>query len=139
MSQKIFINVTAHKMGGEQIDEAKKLASKIVDLKDFAPELASKLANSPDNLVGIMELVNELKDFCLKIARDYEEVYVHLPIGSPAFQCALARELMTFYGEIIPVFSHSERISVEEQQPDGSVIKRAVFKFKKFIVFSEEV
>jgi hypothetical protein len=31
------------------------------------------------------------------------------------------------------VFSHSDRVSIEEKQPDGSVIKRAVFKFVKFI------
>lgn len=137
--KKVFLNVTAHNMSGEQLDKARKLAGEVKNLKDINPELASKLANSPDNLVGIMELVYELKSFCLTLARDYEEVYVHLPIGSPAFMFALARELTSFYGEVTPVFSHSERISVEEQQPDGSVIKRAVFRFKKFIIFSEEV
>ena len=137
--KKVFLNATAHNMGGEQLDKARELAGEVKNLKDINPELASKLVNSPDNLEGIATLAEELKDFCLELTRDCEKVYVHFPIGSPAFMFALAREFIDFSGEIIPVFSHSERESVEEVQPDGSVVKKSVFKFKKFIIFSEEV
>lgn len=60
-----------------------------------------------------------------------EDAPVRVLIGGlPALMGPLERALRS-YG-LVPVYSHSERVSVEETQPDGSVLKVNVFRHVDF-------
>lgn len=110
----------------QQLDLAS--AKSLSTLREVNPELFGKLSNiSPTISMGELRLMaNELA----QLLRSYDCAI--LPIGSPEFGMVLASVMgaIAFHGEHIAtcVFSRSERISVDEAQPDGSVIKRSVFQ-----------
>jgi hypothetical protein len=104
-------------------DQEKELNGVVCYLKDISPDLFKELQNTGTK--NLRFLAEKLIDtFAL-----YDIVV--LPIGSPAFIMVL--------GDIIPNdikskirFAHSERDSVDIPQPDGTVIKKSVFKHIKF-------
>jgi len=51
--------------------------------------------------------------------------------GAPYFMPFLVNALMAF--RIIPLFSFTKRVSVEEQQPDGTVVKKTVFRHEGWV------
>lgn len=51
--------------------------------------------------------------------------------GAPYFIPFLVSILMVF--RIIPLFSFTKRVSVEEHQPDGTVVKRTVFRHEGWV------
>ncbi|NP_835589.1 hypothetical protein Rm378p002 [Rhodothermus phage RM378] len=51
--------------------------------------------------------------------------------GAPYFMPFLVNALMAFC--IIPLFSFTKRVSVEEQQPDGTVVKKTVFRHEGWV------
>jgi len=104
-------------------EQVKELSGEIYFLKDVDPKLYQSLSNT-----GTEDLVHLAFQF-KKLWTAYDHVV--LPIGSPAFIMVL--------GDIIPNdikskirFAHSERNSVDIPQPDGTVIKKSVFKHIKF-------
>lgn len=125
--KRAFLNITAHNMSEEQVREAGRMADVVINLKEEYPEMAASLSNTPDNLTDIYCLVSDLLGVIQAISEQYDEVYLHLPVGSPAFMFALSQRIVILR-KIIPLFSHSQRVSVDEPQPDGSVVKRSVFK-----------
>jgi len=133
--RRVFINMTNHEMSDEQVAEAQRMADVVISLKEEYPEMATSLLNTPDNLTDIYCLVSDLLEVIQAISEQYDEVYLHLPVGSPAFMFALSQRIVILR-KVTPLFSHSQRVSVDEPQPDGSVVKRSVFKFEKFIIFS---
>ena len=54
--------------------------------------------------------------------------------GAPYFMPFLVNALMAF--RIIPLFSFTKRVSVEEQQPDGTVVKKTVFRHEGWVDIS---
>lgn len=129
----LVLNMVQHALTKEQIAELEKLEN-IVDGKEALPSLHSKIANSPSSSLAIRHLANEVYVTILDLSED-EKVYVHLPIGSPAFMFSLGM-VVGYRGKwenIRFVFSHSERISIDEKQEDGSVVKKSVFKFSHLI------
>lgn len=104
-------------------EQLKELDSVVCYLKDISPDLFKELQNTGEKNLGFY--ASKLLDmFAL-----YDIVV--LPIGSPAFVFVL--------GDLIPndvkhkiVFAHSERESVDIPQPDGTVVKKSVFKHIKF-------
>lgn len=131
MKKSVFLNCTQHSLLPEQIQEAKKLAGEILDIKDFP--IFEEIKNSASELQLLRLQAGTLVDFLDVLTEQYEKVYVHLPIGSPAFQAILMRSLVGHEG-IIPVFSHTDREVVEEKAQDGAIIKKNVFRFKKYIL-----
>ena len=128
------INMVQHALTEEQEKELAKLGN-IIDGKEAFPILYPKIANSPNTTLGIRQLVNELYTNLLDLS-EKEEVYVHLPLGSPAFMFKLGM-VIGLHGRwknMKFVFSHSERVSIDEKQEDGSVVKRSVFKFSHLII-----
>lgn len=119
----------------EQLSELEIAEFLVVRLRDEDLELFDKLANCPGN---IEDLHNLAKDFYDLICHFSAAV---LPIGSPAFNFKLHgfyyRDLISEarQGKRLPklLFAHSERNSLEEKQPDGSVKKTSVFRHKGFI------
>jgi hypothetical protein len=130
----MFLNCTAHELTQDQIGLARDYSQTIVDLKADNINLHTKLVNCPPEIGVIHELVIELLDYLkVKYLESENNLTVHLPIGSPAFMAVF---FMTLDRKILPfriVFSHSDRVSIDEKQADGSIVKRAVFKFIKFI------
>lgn len=75
---------------------------------------------------------NELKNLASLLISTmglYDKVV--LPIGSPAFMAILMQKLPSERPKIL--FSHTERKSVEEQQPDGSIKKTSIFNHVVYI------
>lgn len=129
----LVINMVQHALSGEQEKELGKLG-RIECGREILPSIYPKIANSPNTTLGIRQLVNELYTNLLDLS-EKEEVYVHLPLGSPAFMFKLGM-VIGLHGRwknMKFVFSHSERVSIDEKQEDGSVVKRSVFKFSHLI------
>ena len=119
-----ILKAIQHQLTSEQILELNEKFNnpEIINFSDVNPELFKKIANSPSDVRELSNLAEEFGKFC----NMYDGVV--LPIGSPAFNHMLRFKI------IVPVlFAHSERQSVDELQPDGSVKKINIFKHVKFI------
>ena len=125
-----FINCTAHKLLPEQIEVAKTMG--VTEFVELPDELKSVLMNTPGDKDKMYELVNILiKDLSSLIIIN-EPTYLHLPIGSPAFMYLFQeRWLRPTFVKVL--FSHSNRESVEQTRPGGTVNKISMFKFANFI------
>lgn len=130
----MFLNCTAHSLTPEQKEKALEHSNVLIDLKEDDPVLWERLSNCPPDVLVLKELA---KDLLLYLESKYREsdgkLIVHFPIGSPAFNAIFFEMLDRRALRIRIVFSHSDRVSVDEVQSDGSVVKRAVFKFIKFL------
>lgn len=131
--KKILV-VMQHQFTPEQLEELKD--DRLVYLKDCAPQLFAQIANSPADLERLEKLAEDLVE-----ATGIQGCSIMLrPLGSPAFNSVLDRRLL-FRDErleegeerISSMFAHSERVSIDEPQPDGSVVKKSIFKHVKFI------
>lgn len=109
-----------HNLNQQQFNELKDYD--IFYLKDVNPDLFKYLANCSSNEEELRNLSFQL----IEVANKYSTTL--LPIGSPAFMYLFAQE---FLGDVL--FAHSQRMSVDEPQADGSVKKVSVFKHLKFI------
>lgn len=112
-----------HSPTPEQIEKARKF----VFLKDVNPDLLDRLIDCPDEANHLYDLAELLLDFCRE-----ENYNLYQPAGSPAFQFALGF-VSKDYRDVLVCYSHSDRKSSEEIQPDNSVKKVSIFEFKKFI------
>jgi hypothetical protein len=136
VEKKIFVNLTAHRLLPEQEEVARKElgVDTIVDADEvLPPEVVQKLRQCPSDPTELAELAHKVAELLTEFARESSaKLYVHLPVGSPAFMFILAQIFPNAYAT--PVFSHSGRIVQEVQNPDGTVTKKSIFKFEKFIV-----
>lgn len=114
-----------HLLTQDQLDSLKGFD--VVYLKDVNPDLFAKVANTPATAVELKKLAQEYSQYVMV---NYGKAIV--PIGSPAFQFLVAQEFAN-QGTVELWFAHSERSSVDETQPDGSVVKRAVFRHVDWI------
>ena len=125
-----------HNLTPEQHEELS--GQELVFLKGANPALFAKMANSPSNRMAIIDLAIEFYNYVKE--EGFERLL--LPLGSPALQTAIT---MVFVVKTLNVpiadvkfiqsmFAHSNRESVDEKQPDGSIKKVAIFKHEKFIV-----
>lgn len=130
----MFINCTAHNLTQKQIDAIFDYASEIKELSELAPDLHRRLLNCPSQREQIDALLSDFTDFIFDALQSAEEgkLFLHFPIGSPFF---MAKFFKTFPddGRVVFLFSHTERKSLEEVQPDGSVLKKTSFEFQKFL------
>ena len=99
---------------------------KIVFLADVNPLLQDKLNNSPIDAKELRELAREFITFVIE--NNYFPVQVG---GSIAFQYTLGK--MAADIPFAVKYAHSERVSIDEPQADGSVKKVSIFKHVKFI------
>jgi len=130
----MFLNCTAHELTQDQIKLARDYADKILDLKADNTDLHTKLVNCPPEIEVIQYLALDLLQYLMSKYNESEaKLTVHLPIGSPAFMAVFFMKLDRVSLSFRIVFSHSDRVSIDERQEDGSIVKRAVFKFIKFI------
>lgn len=124
---KKLLKVMQHSLTGEQLSQLGK-NTQIIELSEINNQLFNKMASSPSTTEGVVETAKEFYEF-LKEAEDIDGVI--LPLGSPSLMFQIA----VFIGDYqIPVlFSHSERVSVDEIQEDGSIKKVSVFRHQNWI------
>jgi len=135
--KRVFLNLTAHELTKEQIEAAKRQLEidEFLDAKDVIPKhLLWRLRQCPADEKEVYKLATKINYILDRYAYDYGiDLYVHLPAGSPAFMWCFANVFSHKF--LKAVFSHTRRITEEVQQPDGSVVKKSVFRFERFIVF----
>jgi hypothetical protein len=123
----MIINLTQHPATAEQI------AAGVVDLQGEQLE-ALKAALTFDDIpqYGEMarraEIIADIAESCTGVGP--RPVYAMLG-GAPFFMAILDSAIHD--RGMFPIFAFSRRVSVEERQPDGSVIKRNVFKHEGFV------
>lgn len=126
-----IINATQHKPTQQQVDAgvytsvdvSKFLNFESIPTKEEMRSAASNIANTV-----LTEHVLQCEANCI----DPETQECRAMIGgAPFFMAILEAELKEH--RIIPVYAFSERKSVEEVQPDGSVRKVSVFEHLGFI------
>jgi len=115
---------SVHTPTQEQMSELQEIGE-VVLLKDLNSKLQNKINNSPGNRDELVDILAEV----VETAGDNNITHLAQLGGSPLFICLA--------GAMIPpsqmVFAHSERISVDEPQPDGSIKKTSIFKHINFI------
>jgi len=106
------------------IEQLSSLEGELFYLKDVCPSLMERIVNCPDNRSELYKLAEDLFMFSLG---KYELVQ---PGGSPAFLFALGTVSVADDGarQGLFRFAHSERMSEEAIQPDGSIKKISTFK-----------
>lgn len=136
MGKNINIAVWAspHNPTKEQLESLSDGYTNIVYLKDINADLFQKICNSPSNTDGLFKLADDLISFISDYKSEINADNLHIvqPAGSPAFQYILGRLTSDEYINV--VYAHSERVSVDEVQEDGSIKKTSVFKHKNWIV-----
>lgn len=122
---------SAHTPTEQQLSQlANVFNASVVMLKDLSPELQEQLNNTPTDAIDLRVLALNLISLSCKNEIDY----LVQPGGSPAFQFSLggAREEYATAPDVL--YAHSERVSVDEPQPDGSVKKVSFFNHQKFVL-----
>ena len=119
---------SAHMPTEEQINDFKN--NEVIYLKDDFNALQEALNNTPCDTEKLKHLACDLISYCRFNAIDF----IVQPAGSPAMQFVLGSELKhlkTFdINHQLPkvMYAHSERISHDELQKDGSIKKISFFK-----------
>lgn len=119
-----YINLTQHDLTQDQIEAG---------AYEPTPEDKAKIKklltfDEPPTYVDLFNRAHEIS----KIVREGGyNAKCALIGGAPYFMCHLENSLLG--NDIVPVYAFSKRVSVEEQQPDGSVVKKNVFKHEAFI------
>jgi len=142
-NMKKILNTMAHALTDEQIIDLNNMFTQnnISNLRDVDNELFKQLSN-----ITVDSDLNYLANWLLEVARKFDIVI--LPIGSPAFMFKFATKIPPKFPSILfpnifnpPVnmnltflFAHSDRISIEKQNEDGTVTKTNTFKHVKFLV-----
>ena len=123
-----ILNLTQHRATPEQIaqgvvdptDEQRAEISRLLTFDDLPP--------SEDDLQDRAEAVAEL---ALSIAAGIDAVNSVMIGGAPYFMVHLERECWT--AGLRPLYAFAKRVSIEEQQADGIVVKRNVFRHGGFV------
>ena len=123
-----IINLTQHELTPEQrefIDiECHTDRQKVKDLLTF-----TKLPSKEDIYYRALDLAAIVENI---IDQDeHVDLFLVLVGGAPYLMKPLIEELKRL--EVIPVFSYTDRVSVETMQPDGSIVKTQVFKHLGFV------
>lgn len=134
--KKKCIWATSHNITIEQTKELEKLGYNIVFLSDSDIGLLNKMSTLKidDDLVSIAN--------CLLLLALENKADIIQPSGSPKFQFILGGISANMYRDrfhdrsFTPVkvlYSHSDRVSEDIPQPDGTVKKISTFKHVMFI------
>lgn len=116
---KKLLNVSNHVLGLNQLAELETMGYVVVELPDTLKSVWGQL--TPDNYLRVC---NDVVTF----AEENGIEGFHIA-GFPAAVTALCIDLKP----TVPIFyAYSERVSIEEPQPDGSVVKKNIFKHKGF-------
>jgi len=126
-----------HKPTPEQIAELKeKFGMKELNL--LPEEIQARINNCPDNWGELYGIAKEVHTYlkttkvthliCLGGSPAFQHIFTSLSLSESEAECVV------WGPPFKSMFAHSNRVSVDDPQPDGSVIKKSVFKHSHFIV-----
>lgn len=130
-----FLNLTQHSLTPAQREAAIQRfgVTEFIEFSDANPTMFAQLAQVEPN-TDLEGLADDLVEW---LADNWADAVVHLPIVPPIFLFVLGDVLCERRrdGEKLPliVFSHSRRDAIDETLPDGSVKKRQIFVFERFL------
>ena len=122
-----MINILAHSLTPAQLAE---LGGEPTHIKAIDAALAAKIANCPADSAELEAMAASLCRLAIGIDGPGFGSQVLAGSGSPAFTAILGREAART--GVLLVFAHSERVSTDAVQPDGSVRKVSEFRHVKF-------
>lgn len=111
-------------------EQLKELDGPVTLLSVINTPLFTKLSNSPSDIKELEDLSYQL----LGMFNNFDAIV--LPLGSPAFMAILMKGIgivQTLGDQYKLLFAHTERVSDDVVQPDGSIKKTSIFKHVKFI------
>lgn len=116
---------SAHTPSAEQLEELSSVwgMKKLVMLKDIYPSTQEFLNNCTSSKKDLLQHAEDLHE----IARSEYACLVQVG-GSPAFQMCFGKVSMVNMHMTYCLYAHSERVSEDIPQEDGSVKKVSVFK-----------
>ena len=119
-----IINLTQHNCTPEQAaagvqDLPQELFAQLTKLLTF--EEIPTPADLQNRAKGIVDLLEQLDQMPIRA----------LIGGAPFFMCHLEEELRNAF--VIPTYAFSKRVATEVTQPDGSVVKTAIFHHIGFV------
>ena len=122
-----MISILAHKLTPEQVGE---LGEEPTHIREIDPKLAALIADCPAQREMLFDMARTLCDLAMK----REDHRILAGSGSPAFTASLGicLGLNAGYDNVVLIFAHSERVSEDQPQPDGSVKKVSTFRHVKF-------
>jgi len=116
-----------------QIQEVQKLdliknykVDEIVNISDLNLPFQNLIDNSPVGKENLKNLVNDFINYILNLYKN-DFIYIVQPAGSPAFQFVLG-SVANNYKNVEILYAHSERVSEDVVQPDGTIKKISSFK-----------
>ena len=139
-----FINLTNHNLTEKQkiefMRDVEKTDVDFISQKDFIQndDVLNYLKNMDDNTSKMYEVIEYIIDRLRQYTDNTDNfIYLHLPVGSPAFMFFFQKMLMdSDINNLIIVFSYSERKVIEVEDDNGNIVKKSIFDFKGFQYFS---
>jgi hypothetical protein len=119
---------SAHQPTQEQINELEE-KGRLILLKEHSPKMMERISNCPNNRQEIKELISDFRD----VLESFDACTIVQLGGSPLFLFMAGSFIQGAMNKGNILFSHSERVSIDTPQPDGSVVKTSVFKHLGFI------
>jgi hypothetical protein len=132
-----ILNLTQHTATPEQrlagvIDLPEQAAAELRQLLTFSVSGPDGLVSAEDAYAKVLARADQIVELVVvpAIERD-PEITAAMIGGAPYLMAPLERALMEI--GVTPVYALSDRVSVEETQPDGTVRKVAVFRHAGFV------
>ena len=118
-----FVWASPHKPTTLQLDSLHELGNSVEFMVDLAPDLFNRISQLSFD-TDLVALSNDV----IRFVEEHDCVLVQ-PAGNPAFHFTLGRRL----DSARVLFAFSKRVSVDVEQPDGSVRKTAVFTHEGWV------
>jgi hypothetical protein len=113
---------SAHTPTSEQLTSLQEMG-KLIFLKDVNPPLQEEVNNCPADRGQLLSIARSLNHLAIEL----DCTIVQLG-GSPLFLYIAGAEINGSMSKARIIFAHSERVSIDSPQPDGTVVKTSVFK-----------
>ena len=113
---------SAHTPTQEQLISLQEMGE-LIFLKDINLSMQEKISNCSSDRTELAKLAKDLLE--LKVSLDCTIVQLG---GSPLFLYIAGATINSCLSTTAIIFAHSERVSIDSPQPDGTVVKTSVFK-----------
>jgi hypothetical protein len=119
---KTFLWCSAHTPTSEQLISLQEMG-KLIFLKDVDSSMQEKISSCSADRTELLSLAKDLSE--LRSTLDCTIVQLG---GSPLFLFIAGATINSCLSTSVLIFAHSERVSIDSPQPDGTVVKTSVFK-----------
>lgn len=119
---KTLLWCSAHTPTKEQMESLQEMGE-VLFLKDINSSLQEQINNCSSDRAELMSLANDINSLRLEL----DCTIVQLG-GSPMFLYIAGAMMNGCMSKNVLIFAHSERVSIDVEQEDGTVLKTSVFK-----------